>query len=152
MITNFYADLLLPIIQTACAVVPVNGQSVGYPTALHNPPWLCHIFDGIDTTETGGHLTFVRYSTIHRLHIQWQAFDVAEQTLITASNALAQTLTARSKLSLFAIPSAGLYVGESFSLAPLTTGFVSVGAVQYRIADIRSTLGIKVNSTYWSQL
>ena len=152
MITNFYTDLLLPIIQTACAGVPVNGQSVGYPTALHSPPWLCHIFDGIDTTETAGHLTFVRYTTIHRLHVQWQAFDVAEQTLITTSNALVQTLTARSKLSLFAIPSSGLYVGESFTLSPLTTGFVTVGAVQYRIADIRSTLGIKVNSTYWSQL
>lgn len=151
MMTDFYTDLLLPILQTTCTAVPVNGQSVGYPTSIQSPPWLCHIFDGM-TPEAQGQVTFLRYTTIHRIHVQYQAWDVAEKQLAALANALLQRLVGRSKESLFALPAASPYVGEAFTVSPLTTGFVTVGAVTYRIADVRTTLGIKVNATYWSTL
>jgi len=148
-VADFYTDLLLPILKTACAVVPVLGQSVGYPTSIQKAPWLCHIFDGMQS-ETQGQLTFLRYTTIHRLHVQWQAFEAAEMQLITLSNALFQALEGRSKESLLPIPANPTYVGGLFTLAPLTTGFVTVSSVVYRVADVRSTLGIKVSQPYWS--
>lgn len=152
-IVDFRTTLLLPILQAALApmvtATTINGQSVGLLTAVQAPPWVCHIDDGMNY-RTEGQLTFLDYITIHRLHIQWQAFDVAEAALSTISNELYQRLLARSWQPLTSPPAVPSYKGGVYTLSPLITGFVAVGTTTYRIAEVRSTLGIKLSRDYWS--
>jgi len=152
---DFYGGLLLPILKAACqpmiAAKQLRGQSDGFLTSVHNPPWLCHIFDGI-TPESDGSLTFLRYTTLHRLYIQWQAWDVAERELANLSNMLVQHLLGRAGTPLTNGTATPHYKGGVFTVSPLSTGFVAVGTTTYRIADVRSTLGIKLSQNYWSTL
>ncbi len=146
---DFYTQYILPELQTVCAPLGIV-QEVGYPTAINSHSLLSHIFDGM-TVDAQGQLTLLRYTTIHRLSVQWQDFSQAERRLVSTANALYQRLVARSKSPL-TLPPSDAVVGEAFQVQPLTTGFITVAAKTYRVADVRTVIGVKLSSTYWSSL
>lgn len=146
---DFYTQYILPELQSVCAPLTVI-QEVGYPVAINSSLLLNHLFDGI-TNDRQGQLTFLRYTTIHRLSMQWQDFSQAERRLVSTANALYQRLVARSTSPL-TLPPSDAVVGEAFQVQPLTTGFITVAAKTYRVADVRTVIGVKLSSTYWSSL
>ena len=146
---DFYADHILPEIHVVCEPLGIV-QEVGYPTAINSHSLLSHIFDGM-TADAQGQLTLLRYTTIHRIAVQWQVFEAAERLVIQHSNALFQRLLKRSKSPL-TLPQSDMITGEQFQLQALTTGFITVATKTYRVADVRTIIGVKLSSAYWSSL
>jgi hypothetical protein len=117
-----------------------------YPQTIQQPPVMSHISQPSPAPRQVGQIVALHFLTLHRLHLKWQAWDTAEQSLRTYQDAIATLLEADPTLGgrIVHAGGGGVMAGGYARISGMAPGFVAVGDTTYRILDVTSDVLVKV--------
>ena len=100
------------------------------PTAIQTTPTLYSLLAGYERSASG-QLTAMRYTTLHRLVLQWQDNKQSEAALIGFVNTIPAAIDADQTL-------AGLAGVALAKVVRAESGFLRIGDTTYRVLDVYS--------------
>lgn len=151
MSLDLYNAYVFPgLLERFATISGIVAHITGYPTAVQTTPLMAHITQPSPAPRQVGQLVAFRFTTLHRLHLKWQAWDVAETSLQSYQDAISTVIEADPTLGGRIVHGGGggVMAGGYARIASLAPGFVDVGDTKYRILDATTETLVKVGVSH----